>query len=104
MGGASVAFVTRALTPRLSWDTGRTLIFTTHHLDEAEALSDRVAILQHGRLRCWAPPSCLTEAYGQGLSLTLTKQVRNERLRDLPVGAQGTFHMWDSEGPNEHFS
>lgn len=76
MGGASVAFVTRALTPCLSWDTGRTLIFTTHHLDEAEALSDRVAILQHGRLRCWAPPSCLTQAYGQGLSLTLTKQVK----------------------------
>lgn len=61
----------------LSWATGRTLIFTTHHLDEAEALSDCVAVLQRGRLRCWAPPSRLTEAYGQGLSLTLTRQVRN---------------------------
>lgn len=56
-------------------DTGRTIIFTTHHLDEAEALSDRVAFLEQGRLRCCAPPFCLTEAYGQGLSLTLIKQV-----------------------------
>nr|XP_025862483.1 ATP-binding cassette sub-family A member 13-like [Vulpes vulpes] len=53
---------------------GRTVVFTTHHLDEAEALSDRVAVLQQGRLRFCGPPSCLTEAYGQGLLLTLTKQ------------------------------
>ncbi|XP_034521233.1 ATP-binding cassette sub-family A member 13 isoform X3 [Ailuropoda melanoleuca] len=58
----------------LKYREGRTVIFTTHHLDEAEALSDRVAFLQQGRLRCCAPPFCLTEAYGQGLSLTLTKQ------------------------------
>lgn len=56
-------------------DAGRTVIFTTHHLDEAEALGDRVAFLQQGRLCCCGPPFCLTEAYGQGLSLTLTKQV-----------------------------
>uniref|UniRef100_A0A452TWU4 ATP binding cassette subfamily A member 13 n=1 Tax=Ursus maritimus TaxID=29073 RepID=A0A452TWU4_URSMA len=59
----------------LKYREGRTVIFTTHHLDEAEALSDRVAFLHQGRLRCCAPPFCLTEAYGQGLSLTLTKQV-----------------------------
>ncbi|KAG8510526.1 ATP-binding cassette sub-family A member 13 [Galemys pyrenaicus] len=59
----------------LKYREGRTVIFTTHHLDEAEALSDRVAVLQQGQLRCCGPPSCLTESYGQGLSLTLTKQV-----------------------------
>uniref|UniRef100_M3Z391 ATP binding cassette subfamily A member 13 n=1 Tax=Mustela putorius furo TaxID=9669 RepID=M3Z391_MUSPF len=58
----------------LKYREGRTIIFTTHHLDEAEALSDRVAFLEQGRLRCCAPPFCLTEAYGQGLSLTLNKQ------------------------------
>ncbi|XP_004676587.1 PREDICTED: ATP-binding cassette sub-family A member 13 [Condylura cristata] len=58
----------------LKYREGRTVIFTTHHLDEAEALSDRVAVLQEGKLRCCGPPFCLTESYGQGLSLTLTKQ------------------------------
>ncbi|KAM6156382.1 ATP-binding cassette sub-family A member 13 [Erethizon dorsatum] len=58
----------------LKYREGRTIIFTTHHLDEAELLSDRVAILQQGRLRCCGPPFCLKETYGQGLSLTLAKQ------------------------------
>ncbi|XP_055994396.1 ATP-binding cassette sub-family A member 13 [Sorex fumeus] len=58
----------------LKYREGRTVIFTTHHLDEAEALSDRVAVLQRGLLHCCGPPFCLTEAFGQGFSLTLTKQ------------------------------
>ncbi|XP_039703060.1 ATP-binding cassette sub-family A member 13 [Pteropus medius] len=58
----------------LKYREGRTVIFTTHHLDEAEALSDCVAVLQQGGLRVCGPPAHLTEAYGQGLSLTLTRQ------------------------------
>ncbi|XP_074139691.1 LOW QUALITY PROTEIN: ATP-binding cassette sub-family A member 13 [Sminthopsis crassicaudata] len=58
----------------LKYRAGRTLIFTTHHLDEAEVLSDRIAILQHGQLRCAGSPSSLKETYGHGLSLTLTKK------------------------------
>ncbi|XP_045421289.1 ATP-binding cassette sub-family A member 13-like isoform X2 [Lemur catta] len=58
----------------LKYREGRTIIFTTHHLDEAEVLGDHVAILQQGRLRCYGPPSCLKEVYGRGISLTLTKQ------------------------------
>ncbi|XP_045142225.1 ATP-binding cassette sub-family A member 13 [Echinops telfairi] len=61
---------------------GRTVIFTTHHLDEAEVLSDRIAILQQGRLRCCGPAMCLKEAYGQGLQLTLTKQPSVTELHD----------------------
>ncbi|KAM9165595.1 ATP-binding cassette sub-family A member 13 [Pangshura tecta] len=58
----------------LKYRAGCTLIFTTHHLDEAEVLSDRIAILQHGQLRCCGPPSYLKETYGQGYSLTLIKK------------------------------
>nr|XP_044991908.1 ATP-binding cassette sub-family A member 13 [Jaculus jaculus] len=58
----------------LKYREGRTIVFTTHHLDEAEMLSDRVAVLQQGQLRCYAPPSCLTEAHGQGFTLSLAKQ------------------------------
>ena len=31
-------------------DSGRTVVLTTHYMDEAEVLCDRVAILDHGRL------------------------------------------------------
>ncbi|XP_072184193.1 ATP-binding cassette sub-family A member 13 [Excalfactoria chinensis] len=58
----------------LKYKAGCTLIFTTHHLDEAEVLSDRIAILQQGQLRCYGSPSYLRETYGQGHSLTLIKK------------------------------
>ncbi|KAM6375906.1 ATP-binding cassette sub-family A member 13 [Alca torda] len=58
----------------LKYKSGCTLIFTTHHLDEAEVLSDRIAILQRGQLRCCGSPSYLRETYGQGHSLTLIKK------------------------------
>jgi len=31
-------------------DSGRTVVLTTHHLDEAEVLCDRVAIMDHGKI------------------------------------------------------
>ncbi|CAM9884095.1 unnamed protein product [Rangifer tarandus platyrhynchus] len=58
----------------LKYRRGRTIIFTTHHLDEAEALGDHVAVLQRGRLRCSGPPASLTRAHAQGLRLTLSRQ------------------------------
>ncbi|XP_021109905.1 ATP-binding cassette sub-family A member 13 [Heterocephalus glaber] len=66
----------------LKYREGRTIIFTTHHLDEAELLSDRMAILQQGRLRCCGSPVCLKEMYGQGLSLTLAKQLSSPEADD----------------------
>ncbi|XP_062980238.1 ATP-binding cassette sub-family A member 13 [Elgaria multicarinata webbii] len=58
----------------LKYRAGHTVIFTTHHLDEAEIVSDRIAILQHGQLRCCGSPSYLKETYSQGHSLTFTKK------------------------------
>jgi ABC-2 type transport system ATP-binding protein len=38
---------------------GRTVILTTHYLDEAEVLCDRVAIMDHGRILEYGPPASL---------------------------------------------
>jgi ABC-2 type transport system ATP-binding protein len=38
---------------------GRTVILTTHYLDEAEILCDRVAIMDHGRILENGPPASL---------------------------------------------
>lgn len=38
---------------------GRTVVLTTHYLDEAESLCDRVAIMDHGRILQSGPPATL---------------------------------------------
>jgi ABC-2 type transport system ATP-binding protein len=36
---------------------GTTIVLTTHYLDEAEALADRIAVLDRGRIVAEGPPS-----------------------------------------------
>ncbi|HEY0640333.1 MAG TPA: ABC transporter ATP-binding protein [Pseudonocardiaceae bacterium] len=60
---------TAALDPqarRNLWDVlraiqgqGRTIVYTTHYLDEAEALCDRVAIMDHGKVLALDAPATL---------------------------------------------
>ena len=60
---------TGALDPqarRNLWDTlraisaeGRTVVLTTHHMDEAELLCERVAIMDHGKILQTGPPAAL---------------------------------------------
>ncbi|XP_053295252.1 uncharacterized protein abca12 isoform X4 [Pleuronectes platessa] len=55
----------------------RTIIMSTHHLDEAEVLSDRIAFLERGGLKCCGSPLTLKDKLGQGYKLTLTKKLQN---------------------------
>jgi ABC-2 type transport system ATP-binding protein len=56
---------------RAAWDTirslkalGKTVLLTTHDLDEAQELADRVAIIKEGRIAVEGPPGTLTGAAG----------------------------------------
>ncbi|XP_047633732.1 phospholipid-transporting ATPase ABCA7 isoform X8 [Phacochoerus africanus] len=57
----------------LKYRKGRTLILSTHHLDEAELLGDRVAVVAGGRLCCCGSPLFLRHHLGSGYYLTLAK-------------------------------
>ncbi|XP_046970416.1 phospholipid-transporting ATPase ABCA1-like [Vanessa cardui] len=50
----------------------RTVLLSTHFMEEAEALGDRVAALHAGRLRCHATTMHLKRALGTGYRLTFT--------------------------------
>ncbi|XP_053326902.1 glucosylceramide transporter ABCA12 [Spea bombifrons] len=52
----------------------KTIILSTHHLDEAEVLSDRIAFLEQGGLKCCGSPMFLKDRFGSGYHLTLTKK------------------------------
>jgi len=40
---------------------GRTIVLTTHYMDEAETLCDRVAIMDHGKILAMEPPDSLIQ-------------------------------------------
>ena len=51
----------------------RTIILTTHFMEEADALSDRIAIMNHGKVKCCGSPLFLKNTFGHGYLLTLSK-------------------------------
>jgi len=58
---------------------GHTIMLTTHYLEEAEVLSDRVAIMNHGRIITDGTPAEIIEKHGSGERL----EVRgDEKLAD----------------------
>ncbi|XP_041938363.1 uncharacterized protein abca12 isoform X4 [Alosa sapidissima] len=60
----------------LQYKTDRTIILSTHHLDEAEVLSDRIAFMERGGLKCCGSPFYLKDKFAKGYNLTLTKKVQ----------------------------
>ncbi|XP_053614714.1 phospholipid-transporting ATPase ABCA1-like [Plodia interpunctella] len=56
----------------LSLRTGRTVLISTHFMEEADALGDRVAALHRGILRCYATPMHLKKEVDTGYRLSIT--------------------------------
>ena len=52
---------------------GTTLILTTHYMEEAERLCDRVAIMDSGRIVAIDSPSSLMEKHGGNLETVYLK-------------------------------
>uniref|UniRef100_A0A147BM79 Putative lipid exporter abca1 n=1 Tax=Ixodes ricinus TaxID=34613 RepID=A0A147BM79_IXORI len=52
---------------------GRTVIMSTHHMDEADLLGDRIAVIAEGRLRCCGSSMFLKTRFGSGYYLTLVR-------------------------------
>ena len=59
----------------LKYKTGRTIILSTHHMDEAELLGDRIAIISEGSLKCCGTSLFLKNSLGEGNNLTIVKDM-----------------------------
>ncbi|XP_064201003.1 phospholipid-transporting ATPase ABCA1-like isoform X1 [Anguilla rostrata] len=55
----------------LKYKQGRTIILSTHHMDEADILGDRIAIISHGKMCCGGSSLFLKKCFGSGYYLTL---------------------------------
>ena len=78
---------------RQLWETvrgiragGTTVVLTTHYMEEAEVLCDRVAIMDRGRVIALDTPAALVR--GLGMAATVRATVAEGRL---PAGAAGTL-------------
>jgi ABC-2 type transport system ATP-binding protein len=81
-----------------------TVILTTHEMDEADRLADRIAIIDHGRLLVLDTPDCLKSQIGNGDVLEIhipdagadeVNRLRHalpEELRNLSI-EQGTLRL-----------
>ena len=67
-------------------DRGKTVFLTTHLMEEAERLCDRVAIIDHGRIIDIDRPERLVDRYcpERTVVLTTNEALAEERLRAIP--------------------
>jgi ABC-2 type transport system ATP-binding protein len=74
---------------------GATVLLTTHFMEEAEQLADRVAIIDHGRLVALDSPAALRQSVAREVRLSTTPPVAPEALAlglGLPKGAVEAEH------------
>lgn len=66
-------------TRRRFWDIiklykkDRIIILTTHYMDEADVLGDRICIMAEGKVQCCGTSLFLKKRFGIGYNLKLTK-------------------------------
>jgi ABC-2 type transport system ATP-binding protein len=75
---------------------GRTVLLTTHYMDEAERLCDRVAIIDQGKVIALGTPPELIAGLGghEIVELATREPLRHEELLDLP-GVRGARRSAD---------
>ena len=49
----------------LSFQIFRTILLTTHYMEEADVLGDRVAIMASGKVQCYGSPLFLKKQFGK---------------------------------------
>jgi ABC-2 type transport system ATP-binding protein len=90
-------------------DSGRTVVLTTHYMDEAEALCDRVAIIDHGRLLTMDSPAALVRHLDAGVHIHVARDVLGaDRARSVPgvasAAEEGTSTVISTREPAEVLS
>jgi len=80
-------------------DEGRTIVYTTHYMEEAQRLCDRVAIVDHGKMLDLDTVDALIDRHG-GLSV-VTAELEQQPSADisLPGELDGKVLHFESERP-----
>jgi len=68
-------------------DEGQTILITTHHMEEADQLCDRVAIMDHGRILALDTPTGLKRSLGSATVVQITASGDLDKLAEQVHGA-----------------
>ncbi len=81
------------LIEQINSEDGKTVILTTHYMDEAEYLSHRVAIIDSGRIQAIDTPAGLIGSLASGHTIRFTSptDVHLDELRRLPAATAATI-------------
>lgn len=63
-----------------NYKNNRIIILTTHYMDEADILGDRIGIMSGGQLICLGSSLFLKNRFGVGYNLTLVKKSKDDNL------------------------
>jgi ABC-type multidrug transport system ATPase subunit len=69
----------------LKYKPGRTIVLSTHHLDEADLLSDRLAIISSGELQCVGTTMYLKRKYGEGYNLIIESTIEENQSQNVCI-------------------
>lgn len=89
-------------------DEGRTVLLTTHYMEEADVLSDRVAIIDKGKIIASDTPEALKNSFGESVIevlCTTTKDAFLKYAEKIPgvsaaTPVEGGYHLL-SRDPNK---
>lgn len=76
-------------------DSGRTVVLTTHYMDEAEALCDRVAIMDHGRILSLDSPGALIRGLDAPTRITVAPEQLPRAEADELAGVESVDETSD---------
>ena len=64
-------------------EAGTTVLLTTHYMEEADQLCDRLALMDHGQIRATGTPAALKSSLGEGSTLDdVFRQYAGKRLQE----------------------
>ncbi len=79
-------------------DQGMTVLYTTHYMEEAQELSDHIAIMDSGKVIAQGTHEELVKIVGQADRITLTVNASSQAVLDAWKSIQGVQRVFPEDG------